>query len=112
MRLAIPKAYRSELPDTVYITCENDHLCIYSDSEFNKHLEILNSALGPDHGKMRDAFSLCEKCSFDMQGRIRLPLRFLNMLNIEQNSGIICIGVYDHVCIYREDIYEQLEYII
>ncbi len=108
-RLFIPAKYRDMLGDSFYITRKMEKcLAIYSESEWNKLTDKLNTLPDSVVGSIKQfLYSKTISASPDSQGRVVLPPELLSYAGIEKNTVII--GVGDHLQIWSDGLWEEKE---
>ncbi|MBQ8859032.1 MAG: division/cell wall cluster transcriptional repressor MraZ [Clostridia bacterium] len=108
-RLFIPAKYRDMLGDSFYITRKMEKcLAIYSESEWNKLTDKLNTLPDSVVGSIKQfLYSKTISVSPDSQGRVVLPPELLAYAGIEKNTVII--GVGDHLQIWSDGLWEEKE---
>ena len=83
-------------------------LAIYSESEWQKFSEKLNTLPDSKVGKIKKfVFSKTAQVTADSHGRILIPANLLTYAGIERNTVIAGIG--DHVQVWDETVWDTME---
>lgn len=104
-RLAIPAAFRRQLPDGSFISIGQDGiLTIYPPEQWERLASRLQDPLlGPDQRALsRTLFSNAVACEFDGQGRVSLSGEQRRLAGIEPRSTVCVIGNGARVEIWAE----------
>ena len=105
-RLAIPAAFRKQLPEGSYVSVGQDNvLAIYPPDLWAALAQELQSPLpGPDQRAMsRALYSLSEAFEPDGQGRIILRPEQRRLTGIDSPSSVVVTGSGSRVEIWPED---------
>jgi MraZ protein len=105
-RLAIPAAFRKQLPEGSYVSVGQDNvLAIYPPDLWAALAQELQSPLpGPDQRAMsRALYSLSEAFEPDGQGRIILRPEQRRLMGIDSPSSVVVTGSGSRVEIWPED---------
>jgi len=104
-RLAIPAAFRRQLPDSSFISIGQDGvLTIYPPDQWESLASRLQDPLlGPElRALSRALFSKAVACEFDAQGRVGLSAEQRRLAGIEPRSTVAVIGNGARVEIWAE----------
>ena len=104
-RLAIPAAFRKQLPEGSFVSVSQDHvLAIYPPDLWNALAEELRSPLpGPDQRALaRTLYPMSDGFEPDGQGRISLQPEQRRVAGIESPSTVVVIGTGSRVEIWPE----------
>lgn len=108
-RLAVPSKMRMELGEPFYITClSSECLCVYSEDEWQKFSDKLNSIPQTDAKAQRYVrwiFSGACKCEPDKQGRVLLPQLLRDRAGIEKE--VVTIGASSRVEIWAKEKWQE-----
>src|SRR4030088_2102744 len=105
-RLAIPAAFRRQLPDRSFISiCQDGVLTISPPEQWDSLASRLQDPLlGPEERALsRALFSKAVACEFDAQGRVRLSSERRRPAGIEPRSTVAVIGNAARVEIWAEE---------
>lgn len=105
-RLAIPAAFRRQLPDGSFISIGQDGvLTIYPPDQWESLASRLQDPLlGPEQRALsRALFSKAVACEFDAQGRVGLSAEQRRLAGIEPRSTVAVIGNGARVEIWAEE---------
>lgn len=110
-RLIMPAKFRDGLGEVFFITKGHDGcLTIYSDAQFTQIMEELNSIPSTNakaRSQMRLIASAAQESSLDSQGRIQLNPLLKAKTALDKNAVIL--GVWDHIEIWPEDVWEEYQ---
>lgn len=107
----MPPSFRRVLGDTPMIFCNvfEGCLCVYPRADFDdkvinrfKDSDMLDSEM---NAIKRVIFASTQELAEDKQGRVSLNSAFIEACGMSKN--IITIGVYDHVEIWDEAVYNE-----
>ena len=109
-RLFIPAKFRDELGSCFYLTRKilDKCLAVYSESEWKKFAEKLNSLPDSKVGKIKQLiFPKTTQVTPDSHGRIVIPANLLAYAQIEKNT--VVTGAGDHVQIWEEAAWDRCQ---
>ena len=109
-RLAVPAAFRRQLPEGSFISIGQDGvLTIYPPEQWESLASRLQEPLlGPEQRALaRALFSKAVACEFDSQGRVSLSPEQRRLANIEPRSTAVVIGSGAKVEIWAEERWES-----
>jgi MraZ protein len=106
-RLAIPIAFRRQIPDGSYVSAGPDEvLTIYPPDQWEEISRELATPLvggtSEQRQRARAFYSFAEPCQFDQQGRVTLSPAQRRLAQIEPHSTVAVIGNNQVVEIWSE----------
>ncbi len=112
-RLFIPAKFREDLGDSFYVTRKIMEPClaIYSEEEWQKFSEKLNSLPDSKVGKIKQfIFSKTAQVTPDSHGRILVPANILGYAGVTKDDrNVVIAGISDHVQIWNEAAWDKKE---
>ena len=110
-RLMLPKQFKNQLADTLYLIKGYDGcLSVYQEEDFKAYVNQLTS-LSYTHRDTRDiqrlGFSSVVELSLDKQGRVLIPTQTVQEYAISKE--VVIVGVVNHLEIWNKKAWEDYE---
>ncbi|MBO0684847.1 MAG: division/cell wall cluster transcriptional repressor MraZ [Candidatus Dormibacteraeota bacterium] len=109
-RLAVPAAFRRQLPEGSFISIGQDGVLTIYPPELWESLasRLQEPLLGPEERALaRALFSKAVACEFDAQGRVGLSTEQRRLASVEPRSTAVVIGTGAKVEIWSQDRWES-----
>ncbi len=109
-RVVLPRKFRSQLGEAVYLAPQGNSLAVYSEEEFERRSErlvaLIESKEVPPAARLALASS-SELIELDSAGRITIPRRHREEVGLE--GDVVVAGALKHVEIWDRTAFEEHE---